>query len=192
MNLCKLLDVGDIVSITGGLFKTRTGEATIMLDSFTLLSKSLSPLPEKWHGLQDVEIRYRRRYLDLIANNESREIFTKRSKLISVLRRSLEDLGFMEVETPMMQSIPGGAAAKPFKTHHNALDMSLYLRIAPELFLKRLLVGGFERVFEINRSFRNEGISTRHNPEFTMVEIYQAYADYDVMMTLTENLVMSF
>ncbi len=189
MDIFHLLDVGDFVCITGALFKTRTGEPTIMTESFQVLSKALQPLPEKWHGLQDIEIRYRKRYLDLIANQESRDIFRKRSSVIRVFRTVLEEKGFIEVETPMMQSIPGGAAAKPFMTHHNALDMDLYLRIAPELFLKRLLVGGLDRVFEINRNFRNEGLSTKHNPEFTMIEVYQAYADYNVMMDLAEEII---
>ncbi|MFC1581906.1 lysine--tRNA ligase [Planctomycetota bacterium] len=189
MEIFHLLDIGDWLTIKGGLFKTRTGEPTLMVDEFTVLSKSLLPLPEKWHGLQDIEIRYRQRYLDLIANEESREVFARRSRIVRTMRNVLEERGFMEVETPMMQSIPGGAAANPFKTHHKALDMPLYLRIAPELFLKRLLVGGYQKVFEINRNFRNEGISTRHNPEFTMVEIYQAFADFRVMMDLTEELI---
>jgi len=187
--LYKLLDLGDIIGIEGGLQKTRTGEITVFAEKLTFLAKSLRPLPEKYHGLRDVEIRQRQRYLDLIANEESMDLFLKRTKMISAIRRWLEERGFVEVETPMMHHIAGGAAAKPFITHHNALDIDLYLRIAPELHLKRLVVGGMERVFEINRNFRNEGISTRHNPEFTMIEIYQAYADYTDMMKLSEDLV---
>jgi lysyl-tRNA synthetase class 2 len=182
------LDVGDIVSAEGHLFRTRTKELTLEAHEIRLLSKCLRPLPEKWHGLADVEARYRRRYLDLMVNPEVRRVFEKRSKISRSLRRFLEDRDFLEVETPMMQAIPGGAAARPFVTHHNALDMDLYLRVAPELFLKRLLVGGFERVFELNRNFRNEGISVRHNPEFTMLEFYQAYATFDDLMALTEEL----
>jgi len=189
MAVFSALDIGDIVSIKGRLFTTRTGEPTLMVDDFAVMAKSLLPLPEKWHGLRDVELRYRKRYLDLIANASSREVFRKRSRIIRMIRDFLQERGFMEVETPMMQVIPGGAAATPFKTHHKALDMTLYLRIAPELFLKRLLVGGFEKIFEINRNFRNEGISTQHNPEFTMIEVYQAYADYGVMMDLTEEMI---
>ena len=185
----KLLDIGDIVGVTGGLFKTKTGEITILVDSITILTKSLLPLPEKWHGLRDPEIRYRRKYLDLIANPKALETALTRIKIIKFIRNHLDSKGFVEVETPMMHSIPGGATAKPFITHHNALDMDLYMRIAPELYLKRLLVGGMEKVYEINRNFRNEGISTKHNPEFTMIELYQAYADYNVMMELTEELV---
>ena len=182
------LDIGDYVGVTGEPFRTRTGELTIAVKSFTFLSKSLRPLPEKWHGLRDVETRYRRRYVDLVVNPEVREIFVLRARLVQALRRFLDDRGFLEVETPMMQPIPGGAAARPFVTHHNALDMDLYLRIAPELYLKRLVVGGFDRVYEINRNFRNEGVSTQHNPEFTMLEFYQAYADYADLMELTEEL----
>ena len=182
------LDVGDFVGVTGEPFRTRTGELTIAVKAFTILSKSLRPLPEKWHGLRDVETRYRQRYVDLVVNPEVREIFVLRGKLVKALRDFLESRGFLEVETPMMQPIPGGATARPFVTHHNALDVDLYLRIAPELYLKRLLVGGFDRVFEINRNFRNEGVSTQHNPEFTMVEFYQAYADYADLMQLTEEL----
>jgi len=185
----ELLDIGDIIGIKGDLFKTKTGEITILVTALTLLTKSLLPLPEKWHGLKDVEIRYRQRYLDLISNPEVLQTFLNRTQIIRYLRYFLDDKGFVEVETPMMHTIPGGAAARPFITHHNALDMDLYLRIAPELYLKRLLVGGMERVYEINRNFRNEGISTHHNPEFTMIEIYQAYADYNDMMNLTEYLV---
>ncbi len=185
----KLLDLGDIIGAQGQLGKTRTGEITIWADQVTLLGKALLPPPEKFHGLSDVDLRYRQRYVDLWANPEVMQRFRKRSLMVSSIREFLTREGFYEVETPMMQSIPGGAAAKPFITHHNALDMELYLRIAPELFLKRLLVGGMERVFEINRNFRNEGLSTRHNPEFTMLELYQAYADYNDMMDITESLV---
>ncbi len=182
------LDLGDFVGVTGEMFRTRTGELTVAVKSFTFLGKSLRPLPEKWHGLKDVETRYRQRYIDLVVNPETREIFLLRSRLVKALRRFLDARGFLEVETPMMQPIPGGAIARPFKTHHNALDMDLYLRIAPELYLKRLVVGGLERVYEINRNFRNEGVSTQHNPEFTMLEFYQAYADYTDLMQLTEEL----
>jgi lysyl-tRNA synthetase, class II len=184
----KLLDVGDFIGAEGILTTTRTGEITVFAQSFQMLSKSLLPLPEKFHGLQDQEQKYRKRYLDLTFNQESLDIFTKRDKIIQIIRRELLQRDFMEVETPMMHPIAGGAVAKPFVTHHNALDMPLYMRIAPELYLKRLLVGGLDRVFEINRNFRNEGISTRHNPEFTMMEVYQAYGDYHVMMDLTEHL----
>jgi len=182
------LDVGDLVGARGKLFRTRTGELTLRCESFRLLVKSLRPLPEKWHGLTDVETRYRRRYVDLIANEDVREVFRRRARVVAGIRCFLQERGFVEVETPMMQPIPGGAAARPFITHHNALDVDLYLRIAPELYLKRLVVGGFERVFEINRSFRNEGISTEHNPEFTMCEFYQAYATYEDLMALTEEM----
>ena len=185
------LDMGDIIGVTGVLFKTRTGEITIYADSFTLLTKTLLPMPEKWHGLTDVETRYRKRYLDLISNPEVRASFVQRTKMINSIRQFLQARGFLEVETPMMHPIPGGATARPFTTHHNALNMQLYLRIAPELYLKRLLVGGMEKVFEINRNFRNEGISTKHNPEFTMMELYEAYGDYNTMMELTESLVVS-
>ncbi|MEL7375211.1 MAG: amino acid--tRNA ligase-related protein, partial [Pseudomonadota bacterium] len=174
----KTWDLGDIVAATGALFRTRTGELTVAVDELRLLTKSLRPLPEKWHGLTDTETRYRQRYVDLIINGESRDVFRKRARIIGFIRSFLEARDFMEVETPMMQTTPGGAIARPFVTHHNALDMSLFLRIAPELNLKRLVVGGFERVYEINRNFRNEGLSTQHNPEFTMLELYQAYADY--------------
>jgi len=187
--LAKLLELGDIIGAEGPVGKTRTGEITIWAEKITMLSKSLMPPPEKFHGLADVDTRYRQRYVDLWANPEVMESFLKRSAIISSIRNWLEEKGFLEVETPMMQTIAGGAAAKPFITHHNTLDMDLYLRIAPELFLKRLLVGGMEKVFEINRNFRNEGLSRRHNPEFTMLELYQAYADYGVMMDLTEELV---
>jgi lysyl-tRNA synthetase class 2 len=185
----KKIDIGDIIGIEGKIFKTRKGEITIEVQELTLLTKSLSPLPEKWHGLKDVDLRYRQRYLDLIVNPEVRENFIIRSKVIKAMRDFLDGKDFLEVETPMMHTIPGGALARPFITHHNALDIDLYLRIALELHLKRLLVGGLERVYEIGRVFRNEGISTKHNPEFTMMELYQAYADYDDMMELTENLV---
>ncbi len=184
----KKWDIGDIVGFKGKLFKTKTGELTIQADTTKLITKSLRPLPEKWHGLTDVEMRYRQRYVDLIVNPEVRETFRKRIEIIRLLREFLSNRGYLEVETPMMQAVPGGATAKPFKTHHKALDMDLYLRIAPELYLKRLLVGGFEKVFEINRSFRNEGLSTRHNPEFTMLEFYQAYATYNDLMDLTEEM----
>jgi lysyl-tRNA synthetase class 2 len=182
----KKWDVGDIVGARGSLFHTKTGELTVMAVEACLLTKSLRPLPEKWAGLTDQETRYRQRYVDLIINESSREIFRKRSQIITYMRGFLESLDFLEVETPMMQVTPGGAIARPFKTHHNALDMPLYLRIAPELNLKRLIVGGFERVYEINRNFRNEGVSTQHNPEFTMMEAYRAYADYNDWMDTTE------
>ncbi len=187
----KSLDIGDIIGVAGELFKTRTGEDTVQVSEFKVLSKSLLPLPEKWHGLKDVETRYRQRYVDLIVNDEARDKFRTRINLVQHIRENLIGKGFLEVETPMMHPIAGGAAGKPFKTHHEALDMDLYLRIAPEIYLKKLLVGGFEKVFEINRSFRNEGISTRHNPEFTMMEVYEAYSDCDGMMRLTEDLVRS-
>ncbi len=185
----KLLEVGDIIGAEGKLGKTKTGEITIWAEEVTLLSKSVMPPPEKWHGLADIDLRYRQRYVDLWANPEVMELFKKRIAILRTIREFLSERGFVEVETPMMQAIAGGAAAKPFVTHHNTLDMDLFLRIAPELFLKRLLVGGMEKIFEINRNFRNEGLSTRHNPEFTMLELYQAYADYNVMMDLTEELV---
>jgi lysyl-tRNA synthetase class 2 len=187
-DLYKSFDLGDYVGVTGRLFRTNTDELTLLVSELHLLSKSLRPLPEKWHGLKDVETRYRQRYLDLIVNPQVREVFLKRSQIITALRSFFQERGFLEVETPMMQPIAGGAAAKPFVTYHNALGMDLFLRIAPELYLKRLIVGGFERVFEINRNFRNEGISTEHNPEFTMLEFYMAYADYADLMTLTEEL----
>ncbi|MGE5218508.1 MAG: lysine--tRNA ligase [Chloroflexota bacterium] len=186
--LFRSLDVGDIVGVAGHLFRTRTKELTLDVHEIRLLTKCLRPLPEKWHGLADIEARYRQRYLDLMVNPEVREVFEKRSKLVRLLRRFFEERDFLEVETPMMQAIPGGATARPFITHHNSLDMDLYLRVAPELFLKRLLVAGFERVFELNRNFRNEGISVRHNPEFTMVEFYQAYATFEDLIALTEEL----
>jgi len=182
------LDVGDFIGVSGELFRTRTGELTIAVREFAFLAKSIRPLPEKWHGLKDVETRYRRRYVDLVMSPQVREAFVVKSRLVRELRAFLDARGFLEVETPMMQPIPGGAAAKPFVTHHNALDMALYLRIAPELYLKRLVVGGLDRVYEINRNFRNEGISTQHNPEFTMLEFYQAYADYEDLMALTEEM----
>jgi lysyl-tRNA synthetase class 2 len=185
----KASDIGDIYGVTGILFQTKTGELTIKVKTLELLTKSLRPLPEKFHGLTDQEQKYRQRYIDLIMNEDSRRVFSIRSQTISFIRQYLTDAGFIEVETPMMQVIPGGAAARPFITHHNALDMDLYLRVAPELYLKRLVVGGIEQVFEINRNFRNEGLSTRHNPEFTMLEFYQAYADYQQLMDLTEDMV---
>jgi lysyl-tRNA synthetase, class II len=181
-------DLGDIVGVDGYLFRTRTGELSVHAEKLTFLSKILLAMPEKWHGLEDVEIRYRQRYLDLISNPESQKIFITRARIISSLRHQLEERGFVEVETPMMQPVYGGATARPFVTHHNTLDMDLYLRIAPELYLKRLIVGGLERVYEINRNFRNEGVSTQHNPEFTMLEFYQAYTDYQGLMDLTAEL----
>jgi len=186
--LFEQLDLGDIVGVRGRLFRTKTKEVTIEAETVTLLAKCLRPLPEKWHGLADVEARYRQRYVDLMVNRDVKDLFEKRSRIIRLIRKFFEERDFLEVETPMMQSIPGGAAARPFITHHNALNLELYLRVAPELFLKRLLVGGMERVFELNRNFRNEGISVRHNPEFTMLEFYQAYATYDDLMRLTEEL----
>ena len=187
--LYKLLDLGDHVGVNGYLFRTRTGELTIHVEEITFLSKDLLPLPEKFHGLTDVELRYRQRYVDLVVNPEVREVFLKRSKLVQSLRGTMEAHGFVEVETPMMQPIAGGAVARPFVTHHNTLDMDLYLRIAPELYLKRLVVGGFDRVYEINRNFRNEGLGWRWNPEFTMLEFYQAYTDYQGIMDLTQELI---
>jgi lysyl-tRNA synthetase class 2 len=186
--LFKDLDIGDIIGVEGNLLRTKSGEPTVGVADFTLLAKSLRPLPEKWHGLSDVDIRYRQRYLDLIANKEVREIFVIRARIVSALRRFLDQRGFLEVETPVLQPIYGGAAARPFVTHHNVLDQDLYLRISFELYLKRLLVGGYERVYEIGRDFRNEGISFKHNPEFTQLELYQAYADYNDIMALTEEL----
>ena len=183
------LDIGDIIGAAGTCFKTKTNEPTVRAASYQLLAKALRPPPEKWHGLKDVEIRYRKRYLDLIANSETRDLFLKRTRIVSGIRRFLDGRGFIEVETPMMQPIPGGAVGRPFKTHHNALGMDLFLRVAPELYLKRLLVGGFDRVYEMNRNFRNEGLSTRHNPEFTMLEVYEAYGNCASMMKLTEELV---
>jgi lysyl-tRNA synthetase, class II len=187
-SLFKKLDIGDFIGVKGPLFQTRTGEWTLLAKEFRLLSKAVRPLPEKFHGMKDPEKRYRQRYLDLVTNEGTRQIFIKRSKIVASMRRFFEEKGFMEVETPMMQPLAGGAEATPFKTWHNALGMELFLRIAPELYLKRLVVGGFEKVFEINRNFRNEGVSTRHNPEFTMVEFYQAYADYEELMELTEDM----
>ncbi|MBN1688325.1 MAG: lysine--tRNA ligase [Candidatus Omnitrophica bacterium] len=183
------LNIGDILGIEGILFTSKTGEPTVRIENFKVLSTIVRTLPEKWHGLKDIETRYRHRYVDLIVNDDVRKIFKKRSDIIRGIRQFLDDRGFMEVETPMMQPIPGGARAKPFVTHHNALHTDLYLRVAPELYLKRLLVGGFEKVYEINRNFRNEGVSVRHNPEFTMLEVYQAYADYTDMMEITEELI---
>lgn len=186
--LYKLLDLGDHIGVSGYLFRTRTGELTIHVEKLTFLAKAMLALPEKYHGLADVELRYRQRYVDLFANLDSREVFVKRAKVLRALRRFFDERGFLEVETPMMQTVAGGAAARPFETHHNALDMDLFLRIAPELYLKRLVVGGLDRVYEINRNFRNEGVSTQHNPEFTMLEFYQAYANYHDLMDLTEEL----
>ena len=185
----KSWDVGDIIAARGTLTRTRTGELSVRVDELRLLTKSLRPLPDKWHGLTDVEQRYRQRYVDLIVTPEAREVFIKRSRIIRAMREWLDARRFLEVETPMMHYIPGGAAAKPFTTHHNALGLDLYLRVAPELYLKRLVVGGLERVYEINRNFRNEGVSTRHNPEFTMLELYEAYATYDEVMDLTEGMI---
>ena len=187
----KLLDFGDYVGVSGRLFRTKTNELTIWASQLEFLAKCFIPLPEKWHGLQDVEIRYRQRYLDLIVNPDARRVFQVRSRVLAALRRFLDARGYLEVETPMMQSIAGGALARPFVTHHNTLDMDLFLRIAPELYLKRLVVGGLERVYEINRNFRNEGISTQHNPEFTMLEFYQAYSEYRELMTMTEEMIAS-
>jgi len=186
--LYKLLDLGDHIGVSGYLFRTRTGELTVHVERLTFLAKAMLSLPEKYHGLADVELRYRQRYVDLFTNLESRAVFVKRAKVLQAMRRFFDERGYLEVETPMMQQIAGGAAARPFKTHHNALDMDLFLRIAPELYLKRLVVGGLDRVYEINRNFRNEGVSTQHNPEFTMLEFYQAYANYHDMMQLTEEL----
>ena len=187
--LYKLLDMGDHIGASGYLFRTRTGELTIHVESLTFLAKAMLALPEKFHGLADVELRYRQRYVDLFTNLEAREVFVKRAKVLRALRTFFDSRGYLEVETPMMQQIAGGAAARPFTTHHNALDLDLFLRIAPELYLKRLVVGGFDRVYEINRNFRNEGVSTQHNPEFTMLEFYQAYANYHDLMNLTEELI---
>ena len=188
-SLFKQLDIGDFVGLGGGIFKTKTGEWTLLVSTLKLICKAIRPLPEKFHGLKDPEKRYRQRYLDLIMNADVRELFIKRSQIIREIRSFFLERDFLEVETPMMQPIPGGAEAEPFKTHHIALGMDLYLRIAPELYLKRLVVGGFERVFEINRNFRNEGISTQHNPEFTMLEFYQAYATFTDLMQFTEQLI---
>ncbi|NLE64412.1 MAG: lysine--tRNA ligase [Elusimicrobia bacterium] len=185
----KLLDIGDIIGVEGKLFTTRTGQKSLRVEKFTVLSKSLMCLPEKWHGLKDVDIRYRQRYVDMIANPEVREVFIKRSRIVSMIRHYLDTRGFLEVETPMLQTMAGGARGRPFQSQHNAYDMDVFLRIAPELYLKRLLVGGMERVYEINRNFRNEGVSTRHNPEFTMLELYQAYGDMQDMMDIAEGLI---
>ncbi len=187
-SIVKRVDIGDIIRVVGPLFRTKTDELTLAVKEFVLLTKNLRPLPEKFHGLKDIEMRYRQRYVDLMVNEQVRETFRKRARIVSGIRRFFTERDFLEVETPMMHPIAGGATAKPFTTHHNALDMDLYLRIAPELYLKRLLVGGFERVFELNRNFRNEGVSTQHNPEFTMLEFYQAYATYEDLMELTEEL----
>jgi lysyl-tRNA synthetase, class II len=184
----KTWDVGDIVGAEGALFRTMKGELSVRVEKLRILTKSLRPLPDKWHGISDTELRYRRRYVDLVMNEQSRRVFETRSRIVRYLRAFLDSRGFLEVETPMLHPIPGGAAARPFKTHHNALDVDMYLRIAPELYLKRLTVGGFERVYEINRNFRNEGVSTQHNPEFTMLELYQAYADYTDLMDMIETL----
>ena len=182
------LDIGDIIGVTGTMHMSGKGDLYVNMDKYELLTKSLRPLPEKFHGLSDVETKYRQRYVDLIINEDTRNTFKIRSKIVDGIRKFLTDRDFMEVETPMLQTIPGGASAKPFETFHNALDIQMYMRIAPELYLKRLVVGGFEKVFEINRNFRNEGLSTRHNPEFTMIEFYQAYADYHDLMNLTEDM----
>jgi lysyl-tRNA synthetase class 2 len=187
--LYKLLDMGDHIGASGYLFRTRTGELTIHVEQLTFLAKAMLALPEKFHGLADVELRYRQRYVDLFTNLDAREVFVKRAKVLKAMRRFFDERGYLEVETPMMQQVAGGAAARPFTTHHNALDMDLFLRIAPELYLKRLVVGGLDRVYEINRNFRNEGVSTQHNPEFTMLEFYQAYANYHDLMDLTEELI---
>ena len=187
--ILKKLDIGDIIGLRGKLFRTKTNELTVEVEDFMILTKSLRPLPEKWHGLKDIETRYRQRYVDLIVNPEVRQVFVKKSMIIKGMRDFLEAKGFIEVETPILQPIPGGATARPFKTHHNALGVDLFLRIAPELYLKRLLVGGYERVYELNRNFRNEGISTKHNPEFTMLEFYIAYRDYHFLMSFTEELI---
>ncbi len=191
LSIFKLLDIGDFIGIEGEVFKTHTDEITIKVEDFTLLTKSLLPLPEKWHGLSDIEARYRQRYLDLIMNDDVKENFRIRGSAIQFIRNYLQEKGFLEVDTPMMQPVYGGASARPFMTHHNTLDLDLYMRIAPELYLKRLIVGGFEKVFELNRVFRNEGISTRHNPEYTLLELYRAYADYNDMMDINEDLVCS-
>ena len=189
IELFDLLDIGDFIGVEGECFLTKTGEPTLKVHSLTVLGKSLRPLPEKWHGLQDVEARYRQRYLDLLTNEQSRNIFEKRIAIVREIRRFMEERGFLEVETPMLQAVAGGAAAEPFRTHHKALGLDLYLRIAPELYLKRLLVGGFNKVFELNRNFRNEGISRKHNPEFTMLEAYWAYADFEKIANLVEELI---
>jgi lysyl-tRNA synthetase, class II len=187
--LYKLLDLGDHIGVSGYIFRTRTGELTVHVDTITFLAKAMLALPEKYHGLADVELRYRQRYVDLFMNLDVREVFVKRAQVLKAIRRFFDQRGYLEVETPMMQPLAGGAAARPFRTHHNALDLSLFLRIAPELYLKRLVVGGLDRVYEINRNFRNEGVSTQHNPEFTMLEFYQAYANYHDLMQLTEELI---
>ncbi|MGH8164592.1 MAG: amino acid--tRNA ligase-related protein, partial [Rhodanobacteraceae bacterium] len=189
METFALLDLGDFIGVEGSCFLTKTGEPTLKVHRLEVLAKALRPLPEKWHGLTDVEARYRQRYLDLATNERSREVFTKRITILREMREFLQTRGFLEVETPMLQTVPGGAAAEPFRTHHNALGLDLYLRIAPELYLKRLLVGGFNKVFEVNRNFRNEGISRRHNPEFTMLEAYWAYADFEKIAELVEEMV---
>ncbi|MFC2149120.1 lysine--tRNA ligase [Candidatus Auribacterota bacterium] len=188
--LMQCLDIGDIIGVTGKLVKTKTGEVTVHLTDCAILSKAVLPLPEKWHGLKDVETRYRQRYLDLITNEEAKNVFLTRSRIINLIRKFLDELGYLEVETPMMQPVAGGAVAKPFKTYYEALSSEFYFRIAPELFLKRLLVGGLEKVYELNRNFRNEGLSRRHNPEFTMLEVYAAYEDYETMMKMTEDLIV--
>jgi len=189
MSLTKLLDLGDIISVCGDVFKTQAGEITINVFKFEILAKNMRPLPEKWHGLQDIEERYRQRYVDLIVNPEVREVFKTRSKILTEMRRFLDDHGFLEVETPILQPVYGGASAKPFITHHNVLDMDMYLRISDELYLKRLIVGGFEKVYEVSRDFRNEGVSRFHNPEFTQIEFYWAYVDYEVLMDFTQDLI---
>src|SRR5437588_6562266 len=189
MEVFKLLDIGDFIGVEGTGFTTKTGEPTLKVHKLELLAKSLRPLPEKWHGLQDVEARYRQRYLDLVTNEQSRSVFEKRITIVREIRRFMEARGFLEVETPMLQAVAGGAAAEPFRTHHKALGLELYLRIAPELYLKRLLVGGFNKVFELNRNFRNEGISRKHNPEFTMLEAYWAYANFELIADLVEEMI---
>jgi len=188
-NEFKHYDIGDIIGISGEVFETHKGEKSVRVNSIALLSKSLLPLPEKYHGLKDTDLRYRQRYVDLIVNPEVKEVFVKRSKIIKSIRGLLDEKGFMEVDTPILNTIPGGAAARPFATHHNALDIDMYMRIAPELYLKRLIVGGMDRVYEMGRMFRNEGMSIKHNPEYTMMELYQAYADYNDMMDITEELI---
>src|SRR5438270_3306698 len=190
IELFKLVDLGDFIGVEGDCFLTKTGEPTLKVHKLELLAKALRPLPEKWHGLQDVEARYRQRYLDLVTNERSRAVFEKRIAIMREIRRFMEGKGFLEVETPMLQAVPGGAAAEPFRTHHKALGLELYLRIAPELYLKRLLVGGFNKVFELNRNFRNEGISRKHNPEFTMLEAYWAYADFEKIADLVEEMIV--
>ncbi|GAH63550.1 unnamed protein product, partial [marine sediment metagenome] len=189
LELFQDLDIGDIIRVNGRLFRTKSGEPTLEVENFTMLAKSLQPLPEKWHGLSDVDKRYRQRYLDLIANVEAREVFRMRSQIIIVIREFLNQRGFLEVETPVLQPSAGGALARPFTTHHHALDQDFYLRIAPELHLKRLIIGGFDKVYELGRIFRNEGVSTKHNPEFTMLESYEAYADYNDVMSTVEQMV---